>query len=195
MELKTKLGNGGEVVASIADFGHIPYGHTLVGQAVYIQTNDNGCSSFGDALSKFDDPSPIVLVKRGGCSFVQKVRNVEHGGGKMAIVVDEANNENVKFIAMVNDGTGNGIVIPSLLINKDPGNQILDFFTVNDASVTKKVKIVVSFDIAHPDNRVEYDILLSSYQDRALDFISSFKEYHDKLGKDALMTPRYFSWP
>jgi hypothetical protein len=180
---------------SIADFGHIPYGQTLVGQAVYISDNEYGCNSFEDTLKKFEDPAPIVIVKRGECSFVQKVRNVEHGGGKLAIIVDEKNYENVKFVTMVNDGTGNGIIIPSLMINKDPGNKIIDFFTSHDESVNKNVKIVAVFDVNHPDDHVEYELLLSSFQDRALDFVSEFKDYHEKLGNHAQMTPRYFSWP
>lgn len=135
-DLKDAVGNDGEISSSIADFGHIPYGHTIVGQPVHIAKNEYGCYSFADTLTKFDDPSPIVVVKRGECSFVKKVRNIEHGGGKLAIIVDEKDDENVKFLTMVNDGTGNGIVIPSLMINKTPGNKIIEYLTSHNASGT-----------------------------------------------------------
>jgi hypothetical protein len=194
-DLKTSLGNEGEIFASMADFGHIPYGHTIVGQVVHISKNEYGWYSFANTLKDFDDPTPIVIVKRGECSFVQKVRNIEHGGGKLAIIVDEVNSENVKFVTMVNDGTGNGIIIPSVLINKDPGNTIIEFLTSHSAEVTRNVKIVANFSLPNPDNHVEYALLLSTYQDRALDFVSGFKEYRDKLGDKAQMTPYYFSWP
>lgn len=45
-----------------------------------------------------------------------------------------------------------------------------------------------------PDNRVEYDIWFTSSNDRALDFISDFKEMDEKFGEKVLMTPRYVFW-
>jgi hypothetical protein len=35
-----------------------------------------------------DDMTPIVMVDRGECSFIVKVRNIENLGVKMAIIVD-----------------------------------------------------------------------------------------------------------
>ena len=194
-QLKNSIGNNGELVGSLADFGHIPYGHTIVGQPVFIEDNEYGCNDYNTTLSKFPDTNPIVIVKRGEWSFVQKVRNAEHGGSKMVIVVDEQNNENVKFLTMVNDGTGNGLIVPSILVNKDPGNKLIDFIKSNDSNITNSIKMIMTFDVNHDSNNVKYDILFSSYQDRALDFIADFKEYKDKLGQSAQMTPRYFSWP
>lgn len=34
------------------------------------------------------DMNPIVMVDRGECAFVVKVRNIENMGVKMAIIVD-----------------------------------------------------------------------------------------------------------
>ncbi|CAI2370218.1 unnamed protein product [Moneuplotes crassus] len=191
----TVLDGSGELTVSLADFGHIPYGHTVVGQVVYLADNSDGCKSFDETLKAFKDPNPIVIVKRGGCSFVQKVRNIEYGGGKLAIIVDEKDHENVKFITMVNDGTGNGIGIPSLLINKKPGSQIIDFFETNTDQKKEQAKFVMKFDMKNQENHVRYDLLLSTYQDRALDFVSEFKSYHERLAGQVTMTPRYFSWP
>ena len=106
--LKDILGNDGVVESSIANFGHIPYGHMIIGQPVFLPDNQYGCSSYGSTLKNMTESSPIVIVRRGDCSFVQKVRNIEHGGGKLAIVVDEKDDEDAKFITMVDDGTGNG---------------------------------------------------------------------------------------
>ena len=195
-ELKSTIGDDeGAVLVSLADFGHIPYGHTIVGQVVFLEENADGCEDFGESLRGYDDPNPIVIVERGNCTFVQKVRNVEHGGGKMAIIVDELDNENVKYVVMVDDGTGNGIFIPSAMMNKGPGNKIIEYFRNNNEEHTKQVKFVMGFKINNPDNHVEYDLLLSTYQDRALDFVSEFKPYHERLGKSVTMTPHYFSWP
>ncbi len=45
-----------------------------------------------------------------------------------------------------------------------------------------------------PDNRVEYDIWFTSSNDRALDFISDFKEQDKKFSEKVLMTPHYVFW-
>lgn len=60
---------------------------------------------------------------------------------------------------------------------------------------TKNMKFIASFDINHTTDHVNYDLLLSTYQDKALDFVSEFKKYHDRLANITTMTPHYFSWP
>ena len=35
-----------------------------------------------------DDMNPIILIDRGGCPFVRKVRHIEEAGVKLAIIVD-----------------------------------------------------------------------------------------------------------
>jgi hypothetical protein len=192
--LRGDIGNeDGNIPFSIANFGLIPYGHTVMATLKYSSENEDGCSAFGSSLKGAQNQSPIVVVKRGGCSFVQKVRNVEHGGGKLAVIVDEEDNENPQTIIMVDDGTGNGIQIPSVMIGKTQGNaliaKLLDF-----ADKGKEIQMIVTFEIDRPDDRVEYEFWFTSSNDRGLDFISDFKSFHEKLGKKVLMTPRYFSW-
>jgi hypothetical protein len=46
----------------------------------------------------------------------------------------------------------------------------------------------------NPDNRVEYDYFFSSSDDRALDFLRDFEDYHLLFGDKVLFTPRYVSW-
>lgn len=178
---------------SIANFGLIPYGHTILGELRFIEDNAEGCNAFQASLKTEKQQSPIAIVRRGDCSFIQKVRNVEHGGGKLAIVVDEVDNENPDMIIMVDDGTGNGIQIPSILVSKTDGEKLIKEYQKLTKENTE-VKLIVSFDINKPDDRVEYDIWFSSSNDRGLDFIRDFRSYHETLGKKVLMTPRYFTW-
>lgn len=53
---------------------------------------------------------------------------------------------------------------------------------------------MANFNMEKPDNRVEYDIWFTSSNDRALDFISDFKEFDEKLGSKVLMEPHYVFW-
>ena len=53
------------------------------------------------------------------------------------------------------------------------------------------VILLAHFDIVHPDNRVEYDFWYSSADTHALSFLVSLKTFQEKLGEDALFTPRF----
>lgn len=70
------------------------------------------------------EPSPIVIVNRGGCPFVKKVRNIEHAGGSLAVIIDDKPGEKVDSVIMIDDGSGNGINIPSMLIGQEDGKYI-----------------------------------------------------------------------
>lgn len=54
--------------------------------------------------------------------------------------------------------------------------------------------MLASFDLSRPDNRVEYDIWLTSSNDRVLDFMQDFAKVDRKFGDQVLMTPRYKFW-
>lgn len=56
------------------------------------------------------------MAKRGDCSFVKKVRNMENIGVAVAIIIDDTD-ENIKNVLMSDDGTGGGIHIPSMIIS------------------------------------------------------------------------------
>ena len=77
------------------------------------------------------------------------------------------------------------------MIDKTEGELLINYMTQHaDAIIT----LVCSFNIAKPDDRVEYDIWLSSSNDRGLDFVSEFMPYDALLGEKVKMTPRYFTW-
>ena len=72
----------------------------------------------------------IVLVDRGNCSFVTKVRNAERAGASLVVVFDDRV-ENITNVIMGDDGTGTGIRIPSMLIGKDSGKILKEFAIVS----------------------------------------------------------------
>lgn len=75
--------------------------------------------------------TPFMIADRGGCSFVEKVRNMEDAGAAVGIVVDYTD-ENIETVVMSDDGTGNGIRIPSMLISKKDGKKLIDFIKTAD---------------------------------------------------------------
>jgi len=71
-------------------------------------------------------PTKILLVDRGECTFVTKVRNAERAGASLVVVIDNVN-ENITNVIMGDDGTGTGIRIPSMLIGKEDGSKLREF--------------------------------------------------------------------
>lgn len=101
-----------------------------MGTLYYPDENKNGCRNFSenDFKSKvlFNESAfmnPMVMVDRGGCSFLTKVRNVEEYGAKLAIVVDNRE-EHTEDLVMADDGSGGIISIPSFLISMKDGKKI-----------------------------------------------------------------------
>lgn len=91
---------------------------------------------------------------------------------------------------MVDDGNGNGIRIPSMLITRKDGD------IIKDTLLNKKehIALMATFEMDRPDNRVEYDFWYTSSDDRALDFLRDFKENHLAFGADVQMTPHFAFW-
>ena len=69
------------IPANYANFGHIPYGQSLVGTISFDPNNPSGCTApdqSQDAETTTESKkTKIVLVDRGQCSFVTKVRVAE----------------------------------------------------------------------------------------------------------------------
>jgi hypothetical protein len=106
--------------------------------------------------------TPWVIADRGDCSFVEKVRNIEEAGAGLAIIIDNVHKENVTRIVMSDDGSGAGLRIPSMMINNADGEKILKFMQEATQEELDSIRIVASFDMRRPDNRVEYDVWYSA---------------------------------
>lgn len=131
----------------------------------------------------------IILVDRGDCSFVTKVRNAERAGASLVVVIDDRS-ENITNVIMGDDGTGMGIRIPSMLVGKKSGQLLREFALSNNGQAT----ISAEFNIDHPDNRVEIEFWYSSNNVLALDFIKEFDKYMPDLQYWVDFTPRFVTW-
>jgi len=116
-------------MASYANFGYIPYGQTVMGMIHLDKSNPDACKEFPETeIKRIGGNTPFMIAARGGCSFVQKIRNMENAGVAAGIIVDNKN-ENITQILMSDDGTGGGIRIPSMLIGKTDGENIIDWLS------------------------------------------------------------------
>ena len=63
---------------------------------------------------------------------------------------------------MSDDGSGAGLRIPSLMVSKGDGDKLMKFMQEATPEELESIRIVASFDMKRPDNRVEYDIWFSA---------------------------------
>lgn len=105
--------------------------------------------------------TPIVIVDRGNCTFVSKVRNIEKLGVKLAIVIDNKDEQSETLI-MSDDNTGHSVHIASFMIRHKAGERIKAAILDKDVP---NVYIQAEMKISRPDNRVEYELWYSSILD------------------------------
>lgn len=71
----------------------------------------------------------MVLVDRGNCTFVTKVRNIEKLGVHIGLISDDKAEDSENLI-MSDDGSGSSVNIPSFIIRKKDADVIKQ--TIND---------------------------------------------------------------
>jgi len=115
-----------------------------------------------------------MIVRRGECSFVQKVRNMENIGIAVAIIIDNRP-EMIDEILMSDDGTGGGIRIPSMLIGQNDGDKLINW--IKDASPDQRNSLVLMSEFIMPvHDNVDVDFWFTSSSDRAIDFLEDFQK-------------------
>ena len=128
--LRNEVGDeNGFIEAGMANFGHIDYGSSILGQVFFPLKNKDGCKPFDQTMfdnfaveaifqNKITLELPVIMLERGQCTFVTKVRNVEKTGANVAIIGDNREEDSEDFM-MSDDGSGHSINIPSFLIRED----------------------------------------------------------------------------
>jgi hypothetical protein len=130
-----------------------------------------------------------VLVDRGNCTFVTKVRNAERAGASVVVVIDDRV-ENITDVIMGDDGTGTGIRIPSMLIGRDSGKKLKSFAIESKHLATLSAEFVMQA----PDNTVEMELWYSSDNVLALDFLKDFDKHMYRLQSYLNFVPRFVTW-
>jgi len=119
---------------------------------------------------------------------------MENAGAAVGIIIDDVR-EHSEVILMMDDGTGGGIKIPSMLISAEDGATLLGFLGNASKEERDQMVVIANFvEMNHPDNRVEYDLWYTSSNDKALDFIAEFTQTDQMLGEKVLFTPHFVFW-
>lgn len=143
----------------------------------------------------------ILMVDRGGCTFVQKVRNAQRSGAAGVIIADNtclcgdsrcvsANEEvecqNAEPI-MADDGSGSDITVPAFLMFKVDADKVKE--TLQKGVV---VQLEMAWALPSPDDRVEYDLWTVPTEHVSKEFQKNFKALAGALGDRAYFTPHMY---
>ena len=128
----------GTIEASLGNFGHIMYGSTIIGSVLVPKrwdpenpgpVNNYGCEplSWGDFPDLYSTNTEeergalmlFIMLDRGQCSNVVKVRNVENFGGAVALIADYKDESVDNLIMTDYAGSGYSLTIPGFMIEHD----------------------------------------------------------------------------
>jgi PA domain len=189
-------------------FGIPPYGGSIQQQLYYADNSfcdDDHVDTFGGYPQRDDHtafaPPFILMIDRGDCTFVKKVRNAQRAGAAGVLIADNMcicsmsstcipNTGDVcetQEPIMADDGSGTDISIPSFLLFKQDADPIRQVLMQN-----QHVRVEMAFSVPAPDARVEYALWTTPADTVSRPFESSFKEAAIALDKDAFFSPHMY---
>jgi len=192
----------GSIEGSTATFGAPFYGDRVLGRLVY------GESLLGLKHCKDEDYNVpeakmetkggsgykemrlinIILVRRGDCSFTTKVKVAYAKGAHAVIIVDKEESDltakDLRNIIVADDGYGESIRIPSVLISKDDGRPLIE--------AAKRQQVIVELAWNLPTNHVvRVDLWMSAASRESLKFLKEFAPKRRTLNRVLSFQPHF----
>eukprot|EP00922_Rhytidocystis_sp_ex-Travisia-forbesii_P057935 GHVS01085709.1.p1 GENE.GHVS01085709.1~~GHVS01085709.1.p1 ORF type:complete len:591 (+),score=86.08 GHVS01085709.1:201-1973(+) len=135
------------------------------------------------------DLKTVVMVRRGECHFVTKVSIAEKKGATAVIIVDSVGSmthaNDVKKIIMADDGWGDHVVIPSLLIGEIDGLKLIN-------KLNKGERVIVELAWSVPQaTTVQMDQWMSPAFTDTNNFLKEFATYAKTLKHKLDYHPHY----
>jgi len=191
----------GVVYGTTATFGAPFYGERVLGQLVYGESKGNNHCTESDydiappkASRNGKEMVNVVLVRRGGCTFVTKVAVAQKKKAHAVVVVDKETSdltaEQIQKIVMADDGFGAQVTIPSILISRFDGQKLID------AIRREPVVVELAWDIPQGEVVVA-DFWMSSGSSESAEFLERFQDSAETLKHHLQFTPHFhtFSLP
>lgn len=152
-----------------------------------------------DMKAREDPPvgeSPFIMVKKGQCSILEKVHNIEEAGGHLAIIISDSDDP-VEGVFFGDEGNGMDITIPAILISKISGGKLVQYYLAHKTRKQdiKNIRLEVKFDQEKTNNIVKYDLWYTPDQENVYTFLKEFREYQDIFGKSAELGVHFMTYP
>lgn len=112
---------GSYISSGLAGFGPALPEEGVTGELVLVADNNgeetDGCSTIVNAS---EVAGKIAVLRRGGCTFVEKVQNAQNAGAVAVVVVNNTSGNPIEM-----GGSSFSIDIPSLMIRQNDGQEII----------------------------------------------------------------------
>jgi len=193
----------GRIDGSTATFGAPFYGQRLLGRLVWgeSRTNHTHCKESDYTVPEPDQNAVlhhehnevrlihIIIVRRGKCSFVTKVRVAQAKGAHAVVIVDKEDSamtaKDIRRIIVADDGYGNTVDIPSMLVSKQEGQYLIDAARTSD-----QVIVELAWDVP-TDHVVLVDMWMSSASRESLHFLKEWTAKRKALNEAIKFVPHY----
>lgn len=172
-------------------------------QTQLIYTNSTGCEKI---VADNWEPPFALLLDRGDCHFVEKVRQAQHAGARAVLIADSkclctdteclasTGDDFCETVLpfMADDESGGDISIPSMLIRKSDADAIKK--SIAHSKGVSNVMVKFDWGIPSPDGRVEWTLWQSAWDDQSLATLAQLEDVVTALGSRAFFTPRFVSY-
>jgi hypothetical protein len=181
-------------------FGSSPFGKEIESNIFYTSKTLCDDQPSSGAPASIENEGYILMIDRGGCSFVEKVRNAQNENATAVIFADNkclcrsgddcASDEPCEEFEPVldDDGTGDDIEIPSMILMKqdaDTFRNMLMFGVMIRVKLSWPAPKVV-------DGPVEFSLWTTPDDQMSVGFLSTFKEAVVALGDKARFVPQIY---
>ena len=109
---------------SIATFGKVPYGHSIMGRLVSAH-NDLGCKPIQSLRAYLKDGPVILVTRRGSCNFSLKARNAQAAGASAVLVLDHTMDNVEEMLPTTHDPVDFNLSIPTLIVQEKDFSDLL----------------------------------------------------------------------
>ena len=175
---------------SIANFGTVPYGHSIYG-TVFKATPLDGCNSLAPLRWDKNSGTLIIFVERGNCHFAEKVLNAQKAGAGLVLIGDTADEDVTKVMPVERTvELLNRIHIPSILIGRE---DLENFKRVFDSNNDKEraITMAVNFNLVKKSDLSSVKMILQVDDFRSYDSVASFSGYYKPFQKYMDLTIHY----
>lgn len=171
-------GNQGCIEYSVSTFGFMDYQEK---SKYVIKMFDDiyGCEYTGPILEneqKQDKSHVTYLLKRGGCTYVQKAINVRRAGGNLALVYHDNDQENIHNVIPIAPKNISDNVPPIAVIGYADGIKLKNLYERNGSD---PILLRIDFDIEeNTDNKLKVKFWMSPTNPYSYEFLSEFSKYY-----------------
>ena len=98
---------------------------------------------------------------------------------------------------LADDGHEGDLSIPAILISRNDGDKILNYYMLHkdNKDDIEKIRFEIKFDIENKNNIVNYDIWYTPDIENIYSFLKDFEKYDKALGDSAKMSVHFVTYP